>query len=132
VNGRGVEILCLAVIAVAVLVGGRSVLVQISHYHAPAAAGLALIGVALSFGLRRELVAGGPMARLRASSAVAFAAAIVSAIAFVLWPARWSLGAAIAALEFGLILELFARFAPGTPTQPEAPGAPPQPQPPAA
>ncbi len=120
-TGRTVEIISIAVIALAILFGGRTVLVQISQYHGAAALGLAAIGLALTFGVRRDIGAGGPTARLAATRTIAFAAAVAAAISFVLWPARWSIGACIAALEFGLILELLGKLAPA----PAAPAPPP-------
>ena len=63
--------------------------------------------------LRRGIASGGQLARLYASRDVAFLASIAGAIAFMLSPARWAFGACIAALEFGLILEIIARLAPG-------------------
>ena len=62
--------------------------------------------------VRRNYLAGGELARLRVSRDVAFLAAVAASIAFVLSPARWSLGAAVAGALFGIAIELLARFSP--------------------
>ncbi len=51
-------------------------------------------------------------------------AATIAAIAFVYAPARWSIGAAVAGLEFALILELLVRIVPTS--QPAAPNGNPE------
>jgi hypothetical protein len=115
VTSRGAEVLFLAIIAIAILVGGGSLLEQIgrSQFHLIALLLLLVIGVALVLNLRRGIAAGGELARLHASRDVAFLAALAGAVAFTLSPARWAFGACIAALEFGLILEIIARLVPG-------------------
>ncbi len=114
-TSRGAEVLFLAVIALAILVGGGSLLQQIarSPFHVLVLVVLAVIGVSVVLNLRRGIASGGQLARLYASRDVAFLASIAGAIAFMLSPARWAFGACIAALEFGLILEIIARLAPG-------------------
>ena len=117
---RAFEVAMVAVIAVAVLVGGASLLVQLTR--APLVSGICLgvLMVLVLAALRRDLVAVGLGARVRASRDVAFVAAIVAAICFVLAPARWSNGATVTALEFGFVLELLMRLAPaGTPQIPK-------------
>ncbi len=113
-TSRGAEVVFLAVIALAILVGGRTLLYQIagSPFHILALMLLIAIGISLVLGLRRGIAAGGELARLRASRDIAFLAALAGAIAFVISPARWAFGACIAALEFGLILEIISRLAP--------------------
>jgi hypothetical protein len=111
-TARAIEIGSLIVIALGVLIGGKNVLVEITHFPIPAVIGLAVLGIAQVAALPRNYASGGPLARIRVSRDVAFVAAIVAAIAFVLFPARWSLGATISAVEFGLAIELLARFSP--------------------
>jgi hypothetical protein len=112
VSSRAVEAGFIVIIALAILVGGRNVLVEISRF--PIVALFALVALALLelFALRRNVALGGSQARLRVTRDVAFIAAILAAAAFVSAPARWSIGAAIAAVEFGIVLELLARVNP--------------------
>ena len=114
-TSRGAETLFLAIIAVVILVGGRFLLYEIagSTFHVLALLLLAAILVSLVLSMRRTIAAGGELARLRASRDIAFIAALAGSIAFVVSPARWAFGAAIAAVEFGLILEIISRLAPG-------------------
>jgi hypothetical protein len=115
VTSRGAEVASLAAIALAILLGGNSLLNQIarSPFHGIAIVLLAGIGFALVLAMRRSIAAGGELARLRASRDIAFIASLAAAIAFIALPARWSFGACIAALEFGLVLEIISRLAPG-------------------
>jgi len=109
---RVVEAALVAIIALAVLLGGKNVLVEISHFPVVALFMLTALGLLEAFALRRNIAQGGQAARFRVTRDVAFIAAIVAAMAFVFAPARWSIGAAIAGLEFGLILELLVRLNP--------------------
>ena len=114
-SSRTVEAAFIAVIAVAVLFGGRSVLVEIARFGGLAAGVLVALAFIQTLAMRRNFAAGGSLARVRITRDAAFIAATIAAIAFVYAPARWSIGAAIAGLEFALILELTARFAPSPP-----------------
>ncbi len=111
---RALEVFFVIVIMLAVLVGGRSLLVNAAQFHGVTISVLGGIAIFLIYAFRRNFLAGGPGARLFATRDAAFLAAIASGIAFVLIPARWSLGSAIVALEIGLAVELLARFAPVT------------------
>jgi hypothetical protein len=115
VSTRTIEAAFIAVIALAVLLGGRSLLVEIALFGVPAAVLLAILGVAQTLAMRRNFAAGGPLAGVRATRDVAFIAATIAAVAFVLAPARWSIGTCIVALEIALVLELMARFTPSPP-----------------
>ncbi len=106
------ETLSIAVMALALLVGGRALLVQIAGFHGATITVLLAIGVALVLAFRRSFSAGGPLARLASARDAAFLAAIGAAIAFVVAPARWSLGATIVGIEIGLAVELLARLVP--------------------
>jgi len=94
------------------LVGGWAWIADVAQFHGVAISMLVVIGVVIVYAFRRNFLAGGPLVRLYAARDGAFLAAIASANAFVLAPARWSLGATIAAAEFGLVIELLARLRP--------------------
>jgi hypothetical protein len=111
-TARAVEIGSLIVIALAVLLGGRSLLVEIARFPIPAITGLGIVGLLQLLAVRRNYRAGGGPAPLRVARDVAFLAAILAALAFVAYPARWSIGAAVSAVLFGLAVELLARFSP--------------------
>ena len=111
-NPRYVETASLGLIAVAGMFGGGALLAELSRFGASAIVALALVGIALLFGLARGLAAGGPTMRLRVSRDIAFVTCVLGAIAFVSSPSRWALGASIAAFEFGMILEFFGRLVP--------------------
>lgn len=110
-TSRAVEAASLAAIALAVLVGGSALLEQIAALHGLAVSLLAVLAIAIIYAFRRNFRRGGGQARIAATRDTAFLAAIAAAIAFVIAPARWSLGSAIVATEIGLIIELLTRFA---------------------
>jgi len=112
VNGRGIEIAALLVMAGAVLVGGNALLVEISSFHGVAISVLGVVAMVVLYAFRQNFRAGGPAARIHAARDAAFLAAIAAAIAFTASPARWSLGAAVVAFEIGIVVELLARVAP--------------------
>jgi len=112
VNSRYIEVAFLAVMAVAVLIGGRSLLVQIAAFKGLAVSVLVIIGILIIYAFRQNYRAGRPGARLAATRDTAFLATIGVSIAFVVSPARWALGAAVVGFEIGLIVEMIARFAP--------------------
>jgi hypothetical protein len=100
-----------AVVALAVLFGGRYLLVALSHAGAPAALMVAAIAGALLFGLWQRRSSGvNPLGLTRD---VALLAAALFAVAYIAVPARWSSGAAIASAEFGLILHGLSLLVPG-------------------
>ncbi len=111
-SSRVIEPVFIALIMVAVLIGGRSWLVDIMQFHGVAIAALGIVALVVVYAFRRNYLRGGPLVRLSATRDAAFLAGIGSAIAFVASPARWSLGATIVAIEFALIVELMARFVP--------------------
>lgn len=115
VPSRLLEAAVIGLIMFAFLVGGRAWVYDVAQFHGLAVAVLALVGLAVIYAFRRNYLAGGPNARLHAARDGAFLAAVAAAIAFVLAPARWSLGATIAAVEFGLAIELLARCLPAAP-----------------
>jgi len=112
VNARTLEIAFLVVIALLVLVGGEALLITISHSHGLAVSVLGVLAIVIVYAFRRNFRAGGPQIRLNAARDGAFLAAILCAIAFVVFPAKWSLGATKFALEAGIIVEMLGRLAP--------------------
>jgi hypothetical protein len=115
VSSRTVEAAFIAVIALVVLIGGRSLLVEIAHFGYPAAFALGALTLAQTLALRRNIAAGGPLVGVQATRDMAFIGASTAAALFVLAPARWSIGTCIVALEIALVLELMARLAPSPP-----------------
>ena len=109
-NSRVFEVASIAAIMLVLLLGGRAWIVDVAQFHGIAVSVLVLIGVVIVYAFRRNYLAGGPLVRMYASRDAAFLAAIISAIAFVIWPAKWSLGATISAAEFGLVIELLTRL----------------------
>ncbi len=108
--GRTVEIVSVVAIGIGVLFGGRMLLVNLSHIAHYAIPVLIVLGLLQAGALRRNAAIDRPGRPLIATRDVAFIAAILLSIAFVAYPARWSIGAAIVAVEVGLLLELFGQF----------------------
>jgi hypothetical protein len=115
VDPRRLEAVFLIIIGLAILVGGRALVVEIAQFHGLAISVLGAIAIFVVYAFRQNYRAGGPLVRIQASRDTAFLAAIAAAIAFVIAPARWSLGATIVALEVGIAVELLSRFAPAPP-----------------
>ncbi|MGH7757122.1 MAG: hypothetical protein ACREM8_12685 [Vulcanimicrobiaceae bacterium] len=113
--GRIVELVSIVVIAVAVGVGGRALLEHIAHFRLIALVVLVAWSILQIGALRRNYGAGGPNLGLRATRDVVFLVAALLAVAYVFAPARWSLGACIVSIEFGLIIELLEKLTPGQP-----------------
>lgn len=107
-----IETISVVLIAVAVLVGGRQLLGSLVQHQVAAAIVLVVLLVAQFLALRRNYAAGGPAVRIRATRDVAFLVAVLLALILVASPQRWSIGATIAAVEFGLILDILTRFSP--------------------
>lgn len=99
-------------VALAVLLGGGSLLTEIARHRTPASIVLAILVLTQIYVLRRIVAAGGPNAGIESSRSIAFIAATIAALFFVAAPARWSAGACIVAVEFGFVLELLGRLAP--------------------
>lgn len=107
-TSRTFEIVFLAVMALAILVGGQFLLFAIARFHGLAVAVLGVLAMLTVYAFRRNFLAGGPHARIHAARDGAFLAAIVAAIAFVLAEAKWSLGATIVAVEVALAVEMLS------------------------
>jgi hypothetical protein len=101
---------------IAFLIGGRAWVYDIAQFHGVAISMLTIVAIVVVYAFRRNFLAGGPAARLAATRDAAFLAGIGAAIAFVVSPARWSLGATVVAVEFGLIIELLMRIRPTRPS----------------
>ena len=115
VTSRALEAVFLIVMAVAVLVGGRALVLQIAQFHGLTVSVLGVVAIVLVYAFRRNYLAGGPLVRIHATRDTAFLAAIAAAIAFVIAPARWSLGATVVALEVAIVVEFLSRIAPPPP-----------------
>lgn len=109
-NSRTLELVFLAVIALAILLGGQFFLLALAKFHGLAISVLGALAIFVLYAFRRNFLAGGPQARLGAARDGAFLAAIACAISFVAVEARWSLGAAVVAVEMALVVEFLARF----------------------
>jgi hypothetical protein len=110
VPSRLLEAAVIVLIMIAFLIGGRAWVLDIAQFHGLAVSVLGTIAILVVYAFRRNYLAGGPLARLHATRDAAFLAAIAAAIAFVLFPARWSIGATVVAVELGLVVELLARL----------------------
>jgi hypothetical protein len=109
VPARFLEAAVIVAIMIAFGLGGRAWVYDIAQYHGLAVSVLGTIAIVVVYAFRRNYLAGGPQVRLNATRDAAFLAAIAAAVAFVLVPARWSLGATIVAVELGLAVELLSR-----------------------
>jgi hypothetical protein len=109
-TGRIVELGASAAIALALLAGGRQLLLQLADF--PLAACLLLVGIAASqvAGLRRRMRADTPDARLLVTRDLTFLGAGLLAIVVVLFRARWALGSSLVCAEFALVLDIVGRL----------------------
>ena len=107
---RIVETSSVIAIGIAFLFGGRILLVNLSHIPRYALPVLAVLGLLQAAALWRNARAAGPARPLVATRDVAFIAAVLLSIAFVAAPARWSIGAAVVAIELGILLEVFGQL----------------------
>ncbi len=111
-TSRRAELFFLAIMALAVLAGGRSLLVAVAGFKGLAVAVLAMLATFILYAFRQNFRSGRPGARLSATRDAAFLATIAAAIAFVVSPARWSLGATVFGLEIGIVIEFLAVLVP--------------------
>ncbi len=109
-SSRSLEASVIVFVMLAFLIGGRAWVLDIAQYHGLAVSVLGTIAILVVYAFRRNYLAGGPLVRLHATRDAAFLAAIAAAIAFVLFPARWSIGATVVGVELGLVVELLARL----------------------
>ena len=108
---RAIELASVVVIAACVLLFGWALLQNLARLGTAAVIALAVLAVVQVVALRRNAAQGAATSTLRASrDASPFVAAIVLALVEVLTRQRWAIGATIAAVEFGLVLELFAQL----------------------
>ena len=105
-NARTVEIASLALIALIVAAGGRTLLAVLGHNRVlSAVAIIALIALAIG-GLRRMRRQPGDDARLVITKYVAYLAAAGLLLTDVLYPAKWVPGSCIAAAEVALVFDM--------------------------
>jgi hypothetical protein len=107
-----IEIVSVALMAVAVLLGGRHLLTALAHQHAAAMCMIAFLLVIQLIALRRRYAEDGVTVCVRVTRDVAFLAAAVLVFMVVVSPQRWSIGAAIVAVELGCMLDLLGRLVP--------------------
>jgi hypothetical protein len=107
---RYVEMGSVVAIGVAFLFGGRILLVNLSHIPRYAIPVLIVLGLLQGGALWRNSRVERPERPIVATRDVAFIAAVLLAIAFVASPARWSIGAAVVALELGILLEVLGQL----------------------
>ncbi len=108
---RYVEIGSVVAIGVAFLFGGRILLVNLSHIPRYAIPVLIVLGLLQAWRVLAQLAGrtAGPADRRHARRRV-HRRAVLLAIAFVASPARWSIGAAVVALELGIVLEVLGQL----------------------
>jgi hypothetical protein len=109
---RVLEVTSLVVIAIAILLGGRLLLLNLLQFRAVAALVLLVVFVAQLAALRRRVAVRGYDNGVRATRDVIFLVASLLALIELLSPQRWVVGAAVAAAEFGVVCELLARLVP--------------------
>jgi len=113
---RFIETASVVLIAIAVILGGRSLLFGIAQHHGLSLVVLAVLLILQTIALRRNRAQGGSLAPLRSTRDIAFIAAIILAALVVASPQRWSIGATIVAVEIGLVLDILGRLNPAART----------------
>lgn len=109
-TSRTLEIVFLAIMALAILLGGQFLLLAIAKFHGLAISVLGVLAIFVIYAFRRNFLAGGPQARLSAARDGASLAAIAAAICFIVVEAKWSLGATIVSIEVAIVVEILARL----------------------
>jgi hypothetical protein len=117
-RAKVVEIAATIVIAVAVLFGGRGLLLALARFPTVSLGLVAAIVVVQLLALRRSAGDRSERGRLLVTRDITYLAGSLLALIAVAVPQRWSIGACIVAAEFALVLDLFARFS--EPTEPAA------------
>jgi hypothetical protein len=110
-----VEVASILVIGIVVLVAGWTLLENLARFRLASGAMLVVLAGAQVAALRRDFKAPGDGTRLRVTRDLAFVGATLIALAYVLVPQRWAVGASISMLEFAIVLELLTRLAPAPP-----------------
>jgi hypothetical protein len=103
---RYAEIAALAVIALIVAAGGRTILAELGTHRPLAAVVIAGLIVFSVVGLRRTYRGAADDARLVITKHVAYLAAAGLILADVLMPAKWLPGSCIAAAEVALVFDM--------------------------
>ncbi len=109
-TSRLIELVSVVAIGIAFLFGGRILLVNLSHIPRYAIPVLIVLGALQAGALWRNSRIDRPDRPLVATRDVAFIAAALLSIAFVASPARWSIGAAVVAIELGILLEVLGQL----------------------
>jgi hypothetical protein len=115
---RAIEIASIVVIGLAILTFGWALLQNLARFRVASAVALGIVALAQAFALRQGVALTGGSARIRSTRDVALMAGILIALTYVLSPQRWAIGACVTTLEFAIVLELLARFAPAPPGAP--------------
>jgi len=110
-TGRIVEIVSLLVIAFAVAIGGRALLLMMMRFRLPSIVVLVVI-IAGTIGSIRRSYRDAAFARLLVSKALTYFAAVALALWLLAAPQRWLYGATIAATEIAIALELVVAIRP--------------------
>jgi hypothetical protein len=105
-NSRTVEIVSLALIAIIVAGGGRTLLAIFGHNRAFAAIVIVALIIFAIVGLRRMRRQPGDDARLVITKYVAYLVAAFLVLTDVLYPAKWVPGSCIAAAELALVFDM--------------------------
>ena len=111
-QGRTVEIVMLAIIAMLVAIGGHRVLDALNHYKPWGwliTAGLVYLAATNA---RSAYDPASPEARANVTKAGAYLCAALLALWAVLAPARWNFGSCIVATEVALVFDLITIVAP--------------------
>jgi hypothetical protein len=115
---RAVEVASIVVIGLAILAFGWALLQNLARFRVASAVALGIVAMAQAFALRRDFAEEGRSDRVRSTRDVALMTAILIALTYVISPQRWAIGACIATLEFAIVFELLAWFAPAPPERP--------------
>ncbi len=111
-SARRLEAVFLAVMALAILVGGPSLVFAIAKFKSLAITILVVFAVFIVYAFRQNYRATRPGARLAATRDAAFLASIIAAVFYIQWPARWSIGATVVGLEIGILVEFLSKVVP--------------------
>jgi uncharacterized membrane protein len=103
---RYAEIAALAVIALLVAVGGRSVLANLATHRGLAAGAIIAIIVLAAVGLRRTYAHPDGETRLTITKNVAYLVAAALLLVDLLAPMKWVPGSCIAAFEVALVFDM--------------------------
>ncbi len=110
-KSRVVEIASLVAIAIVVALGGRVVLANLATHKPFAALAILALIAGAAFGLRRTYRSPDDETRVVITKYVAYLAAAILALWYVLAPAKWIPGSCIAAIEVALVFDMITIWA---------------------